>query len=206
MKLISFIENPRVIHAILMHLALWDVPRARPPPVAADGIVDFEYVSCRDRDFPATGAGGGLSSRGTLSCVVALQATAEHFCHNIVVFIDQRAGSRCLRIKFNVRVNLGSEASPVGCKLNSSIEANLIRCRIITLEIIFYSYQINLPQALTSDSFTPDLGSSSGVGKQIRLIDHINRLAVNPYTAHHGRQGADSRCDFGHHQDCISAP
>jgi len=48
MKLISFIENPRVIHAILMHLALWDVPRARPPPVAADGIVDFEYVPCAD--------------------------------------------------------------------------------------------------------------------------------------------------------------
>jgi len=26
------LEDPRVIRAILLHLALWDVPRARPPP------------------------------------------------------------------------------------------------------------------------------------------------------------------------------
>jgi len=48
MKIVSFIEDPRVIRAILTHLALWDVPRARPPPVAADGPVDFEYVPCAD--------------------------------------------------------------------------------------------------------------------------------------------------------------
>jgi len=48
LKIVSFIEDPRVIRAILMHLALWDVPRARPPPVAAGGPVDFEYVPCED--------------------------------------------------------------------------------------------------------------------------------------------------------------
>jgi len=48
LKIVSFIEDPRVIRAILMHLALWDVPRARPPPVAAGGSVDFEYVPYED--------------------------------------------------------------------------------------------------------------------------------------------------------------
>jgi len=48
LKIVSFIEDQRVIRAILMHLALWDVPRARPPPVAAGGSVDFEYVPCED--------------------------------------------------------------------------------------------------------------------------------------------------------------
>ena len=48
LKIVSFIEDQRVIRAILMHLALRDVPRARPPPVAAGGPVDFEYVPCED--------------------------------------------------------------------------------------------------------------------------------------------------------------
>jgi hypothetical protein len=48
LKIVSFIEDPRVIRVILMHLALWDVPRARPPPVAVGGPVDFEYVPCED--------------------------------------------------------------------------------------------------------------------------------------------------------------
>jgi len=48
LKIVSFIEDQRVIRAILMHLALWDVPRAQPPPVAAGGPVDFEYVPCED--------------------------------------------------------------------------------------------------------------------------------------------------------------
>ena len=45
MRIVAFIEDPR---AILMHLALWDVPRARPPLVAAGGLVDFEYIPCAD--------------------------------------------------------------------------------------------------------------------------------------------------------------
>ena len=48
LKIVSFIEDPRVIRAILMHLALWEVPKARPPPVAAGGPVDLEYVPCQD--------------------------------------------------------------------------------------------------------------------------------------------------------------
>ncbi len=58
MKIISFIEDPRVIRAILMHLALWEVPRARPPPVAAGEPVDFEYVPCADWVLPGEGAWG----------------------------------------------------------------------------------------------------------------------------------------------------
>jgi hypothetical protein len=48
MKIISFIDNSQVIRAILIHLALWDVPRPRPPPVAAGGHMEFEYVPCAD--------------------------------------------------------------------------------------------------------------------------------------------------------------
>jgi len=48
MKIISFIDNQKVIRAILLHLALWDVPRPRPPPVAAGGHTDFEYVPYED--------------------------------------------------------------------------------------------------------------------------------------------------------------
>jgi hypothetical protein len=44
MKIISFIENPPVIHRILAHLDLWDVPK-RSPPVSPPR--DFIY----DSDF-----------------------------------------------------------------------------------------------------------------------------------------------------------
>ena len=34
------------IRAIITHLAFWDALRTRPPPVAAGGPMDFEYVPC----------------------------------------------------------------------------------------------------------------------------------------------------------------
>ena len=46
MRIIAFIEDPRVVRAILVHLSLWDAPQPRPPPGAADGPEDFEYVPC----------------------------------------------------------------------------------------------------------------------------------------------------------------
>ena len=48
MRIVAFIEEPRVVRAILEHLSLWDAPQPRPPPVAAGGPVDFEYVPCED--------------------------------------------------------------------------------------------------------------------------------------------------------------
>lgn len=48
MRIIAWIEEPRVVRAILEHLLLWDAPRPRPPPVADVGPADFEYVPCED--------------------------------------------------------------------------------------------------------------------------------------------------------------
>jgi len=48
MRIIAFIEDQRVIRAILIHLALWDAARPRPPPVTTGGPADFEYVPCED--------------------------------------------------------------------------------------------------------------------------------------------------------------
>lgn len=48
MRLISFIEDPRVIRAILIHLSLWDASRPRTPPGTTGGPADFEYVPCED--------------------------------------------------------------------------------------------------------------------------------------------------------------
>jgi len=48
MPIVAFIEEPRVVRAILEHLSLWGAPRPRAPPVAAGGPVDFEYVPCQD--------------------------------------------------------------------------------------------------------------------------------------------------------------
>ena len=48
MRLNAFIEKPHVVRAILEHLSLWDAARPRPPPVAAIGPADFEYVPCED--------------------------------------------------------------------------------------------------------------------------------------------------------------
>jgi hypothetical protein len=48
MRIIAFIEEPRVVRAILVHLSLWDAPRPRPPLVAEGEPVDFEYVPCED--------------------------------------------------------------------------------------------------------------------------------------------------------------
>ena len=48
MRIIAFIEEPRVVRAILEHLSLWEAPRPRPPPVADVGPADFEFVPCGD--------------------------------------------------------------------------------------------------------------------------------------------------------------
>ncbi|MHB8895118.1 MAG: hypothetical protein ACYC99_08090 [Candidatus Geothermincolia bacterium] len=48
LKIVSFIDNLKVIRTILTDLALWDVPNPRPPPNATGGNVDFEYVPCED--------------------------------------------------------------------------------------------------------------------------------------------------------------
>ena len=48
MRIVAFIEEPRVVRAILEHLSLWDAPLPRPPPLAAVGPADFEYVPCED--------------------------------------------------------------------------------------------------------------------------------------------------------------
>ena len=48
MQIVAFIEEPRVVRAILEHLSLWDAPRPRPPPVAAVGLTDCGYVPCED--------------------------------------------------------------------------------------------------------------------------------------------------------------
>ena len=48
MRIVAFIEEPRVVRAILEHLSLWDAARPRPPPDAPLGPADFEYVPCED--------------------------------------------------------------------------------------------------------------------------------------------------------------
>ena len=48
MRIVAFIEEPRVVRAILEHLLLWGAPRPRPPPLATVGPADFEYVPCED--------------------------------------------------------------------------------------------------------------------------------------------------------------
>ncbi|MFA4948898.1 MAG: hypothetical protein WC674_10395 [Candidatus Krumholzibacteriia bacterium] len=48
MRIVAFIEEPRVVRAILEHLSLWDTPRPRPPLPADVGPADFEYVPCED--------------------------------------------------------------------------------------------------------------------------------------------------------------
>jgi hypothetical protein len=49
MKIIAFIIDPKIIRAILIHLALWDTPKPRPPPPPAlDMPIELEYVPCEE--------------------------------------------------------------------------------------------------------------------------------------------------------------
>lgn len=45
MLLIAFIEDPRVVRAILVHLSRWDAPRPRPPAVTPGAKpVELDYL------------------------------------------------------------------------------------------------------------------------------------------------------------------
>jgi hypothetical protein len=45
MRIVAFIEDPRVVRAILVHLALWDEARSPPAlPAAARAPVELEYL------------------------------------------------------------------------------------------------------------------------------------------------------------------
>jgi len=48
MRIISFIEDQRVVRAILVHQSLRDLPKPRPPPVGAGADADYEFVPCED--------------------------------------------------------------------------------------------------------------------------------------------------------------
>jgi hypothetical protein len=48
MRIVAFIEEPRVVRVLLEHLSLWDDPRPRSPLAADIGPAECEYVPCED--------------------------------------------------------------------------------------------------------------------------------------------------------------
>lgn len=67
MQIIAFIEDRRVVCAILEHLRLWDEPR--PPPVRTAAVrepLELEYLPCVERS----------SEGGAAVCRVAVQVAA----------------------------------------------------------------------------------------------------------------------------------
>ena len=53
MRIISFIEDQRVVRTTLAHLSLRDLPKPRPPPVSAGADADYECVPCKESPMNA---------------------------------------------------------------------------------------------------------------------------------------------------------
>ena len=57
MRIMAFIEDRRVVRAILEHLSLWDEPRPPPaPPAATRAPLELEYLPWVERSVPGGGA------------------------------------------------------------------------------------------------------------------------------------------------------
>ena len=57
MRIMAFIEDRRVVRAILEHLSLWDEPRPPPaPPAAPRAPLELEYLPWVERSVPGGGA------------------------------------------------------------------------------------------------------------------------------------------------------